>query len=128
MTCWFHDQAELGQPARLPRFTYNRDPHYPYLKLQGTYKTNHPCPGCRDWGILINYKNVDLLNQFIDPKTGLQLPPFKTSLCMFQHGRMAQTIEASRMLGHLEYPTVDPDWTEYKVEDYEMTYKTTGCK
>merc|ERR1711879_438959 len=78
-------------------------------ELQGTYRTAHPCPLCRDWKLLVNYRNVPLLKQFIDKTTGLQYPAWKTSLCMAKHNWISQSIDAARQLGHLAYPSLSEE-------------------
>lgn len=120
-TCWFHDSDTPGMRARKSDFEMNRDESYPYKDLQGTYKRNSPCPLCRDWSLQLNYRNVDLLKQFIDPNSGQQLPHWKTHLCKFKQGWVSQAIEASRMLGYLEYPSTDANFSEWHLPDYELT-------
>merc|ERR1711881_727601 len=110
-SCWYHDCAELHQVQILQRQQIKNPEAFKY-KQYGTYSSNHPCPLCRDWRLLINYRNVDLLKQFIDSSTGYMYPSNKTSICEFQQARVAQAIDAARILGYLEYPTVDLGYSE----------------
>ena len=75
----------------------------------GQYVTSHPCPLCRDWKLLVNYRNTPLLNQFIDKNTGLQLPAWQTSLCTKKYNWIAQSIDAARQLGYLPYPSLSEE-------------------
>jgi len=123
-TCWYHDGPVPQNVTKKGRLEMNRDPDSPYKNLQGTYKHNKPCPLCRDWSLQINYRNVDLLRQFVDPKTGLQYPGYHTHLCKFKARWIGQAIEASRLLGYLEWPSADPDFSEWYVPDYQMSGAT----
>jgi ribosomal protein S18 len=133
-TCWYHDANELHQTTHSARNNRlhgveNVDeddrPHYRFeAKLQGTYACNHPCPCCRDWKLLINYKNTPLLNQFVDGQTGRIFPLYKTNLCQFSHARISQAIDASRLLGHLSCPTVEMKWSEWNMDAYKPTSQT----
>ena len=93
-------------------------------KLQGTYNDNHPCPCCRDWKLLANYRNVPLLRQFVDSETGSIYPLYKTSICQFAHARISQAIDASRLLGYLECPTVEMKYSEWNMDSYKPTAQT----
>merc|ERR1712083_242499 len=41
---------------------------------QGRIETASPCPICRDEYLVLDYRNVALLNHFIDPYTGARYP------------------------------------------------------
>lgn len=123
-SCWYHDCDNTSFRGRPSSFEFNRDESYPYKALQGTYKFNSPCPLCRDWSLQLNYRNVPLLKQFIDPETGLQLANWKTHLCKFKHHYVSQAIEASRLLGYLEWGTAEPKFDEWHLPEYEDTPAT----
>ena len=132
-SCWYHDANELHQTTHSARNfrLYGEDPEeadniaYRFeAKLQGTYSTNHPCPLCRDWKLLVNYRNVPLLKQFVDSQTGRIYPLYKTNLCQFAHARVSQAIDASRLLGFLACPTVEMKYTEWNMNAYEPTSQT----
>jgi len=124
-SCWYHDCAEVSQLQIMKR-QQHKDPESFKYKQYGTYSHNHPCPLCRDWKLLVNYKNVELLKQFIDKSTGYMYPSTATSICEFQQARVAQAIDAARQLGTLEYPTVDLGFSEWDVDDYQPTSQTTA--
>jgi len=69
---------------------------------QGVIKTASPCPICRDPKILISYKNVPLLKNFIDPHTLDIISNLRTGNCRMRQGQLERAIELARSLGYLE--------------------------
>lgn len=72
-------------------FIRNFKGRYPksYTRMQciinEMYATGNPCPICRDPYLVVNYKNVDLLKQFVSPHSGYLYPTSKTNVCRKQH-------------------------------------------
>ncbi|NWY99890.1 RT18B protein, partial [Loxia curvirostra] len=52
----------------------------------------NPCPICRDRNLLVDFRNVKLLDQFICPHSGVIFHPIHTGICMKQHRRLSQAI------------------------------------
>jgi len=122
--CFFPDSDVPGQFHRDPTFTFNRDPHFIYKNLHGTYTTNHPCPLCRDFRLQLNYRNVPLLKQFIEPDAGTPLPTWMTRLCETKAHWVDQSVEAARILGYMDYHTTELPDLEWDVNDYGETRQT----
>ncbi|XP_042226077.1 28S ribosomal protein S18b, mitochondrial-like [Homarus americanus] len=77
--------------------------------------TGNPCPICRDEYLVLDYRNVDLLNQFISPHNGAVLPVQKTHLCRNRHRELQVAVEKARDYGLLTYdvPFHEYDYSEY---------------
>lgn len=86
---------------------------YRKLYKTGTYiVSGNPCPICRD-KIKIEYKDTNLLTQFISPHSGEILSPSLTGLCRLQQKRMEAAIEKARDYGLI--PVTVP---RYKIDKY----------
>lgn len=59
-------------------------------------ETASPCPICRDEYLVVDYRNVALLHQFIDPYSGALIPTKKTGVCQHQWKRLQIHIEKSK--------------------------------
>jgi len=63
--------------------------------------TASPCPICRDEYLQIDYRNVALLEQFMDPYSGVLYSSTKTGLCQYQWRRLKLHIEKAKDYGLL---------------------------
>jgi len=84
----------------------------------GKMNTGSPCPLCRDDRLLLSYKNIPLLKQFIDTETGAVHHPLRTGVCRFKQKRLEKCISLAQSLGYL--PKVN---YFYKFDDSELSTK-----
>ncbi|KAL7738864.1 hypothetical protein ACLKA6_001313 [Drosophila palustris] len=82
---------------------------------QGKIATGNPCPICRDEYLVLDYRNTELLKQFISPYSGEVLSYSKTGLCQKSHMRLTVAVEQARDCGLLTY---DVPFREYDYEEY----------
>ncbi|XP_071477510.1 small ribosomal subunit protein mS40-like [Diadema antillarum] len=75
----------------------------------------NPCPICRDSNLLVHYKNVKLLEQFICPHSWDIYSTFRTGVCQQQYKKLCATIEKAKQHGLIPYTV---PFTEYKYENY----------
>ncbi|GAV09597.1 hypothetical protein RvY_19103 [Ramazzottius varieornatus] len=77
--------------------------------------TANPCPGCRDEYLVFDYRNTDLLKQFISPYTGDVLSFQTTNLCQRKHYRLLVELEKARYFGTMPFkvPFVKFDYADY---------------
>ncbi|KAM4878301.1 small ribosomal subunit protein mS40 [Sylvia borin] len=61
----------------------------------------HLCPICRDRNLLVDFRNVKLLDQFICPHSGVIFDPIHTGICMKQHKLLSQAIAQAQDHGLL---------------------------
>ncbi|XP_034472677.1 28S ribosomal protein S18b, mitochondrial [Drosophila innubila] len=82
---------------------------------QGKISTGNPCPICRDEYLVLDYRNTELLQQFISPYSGEVLSYSKTGLCQKSHLRLTVAVEQARDCGLLTYnvPFREYDYNEY---------------
>ncbi|XP_038063697.1 28S ribosomal protein S18b, mitochondrial-like [Patiria miniata] len=75
----------------------------------------NPCPICRDQNLLVHYKNVRLLKQFICPHSGLVYSDVRTGVCQRQYRKLNKVIAEARDYGliPLTVPFVKYDYMEY---------------
>ena len=59
-----------------------------YSVRQGRLATSNPCPICRDELLVVDYRNVDLLNQFLTEYNGELLESKRTGVCQNQHFKL----------------------------------------
>ncbi|KAF5909102.1 28S ribosomal protein S18b, mitochondrial, partial [Clarias magur] len=64
--------------------------------IRGDKICGNPCPICRDPNIIIHYQNINLLQQFISPHTGMVYDPTRTGVCMKQQKLLNKAIETAR--------------------------------
>ncbi|KAK3857533.1 hypothetical protein Pcinc_036227 [Petrolisthes cinctipes] len=95
-----------GLPPTKTRKTCIRD---------GILATGNPCPVCRDEFLVVEYRNLELIKQFISPFNGAVLPPLKTNICQKQHRRLLVAVNKARDYGLLTYdvPHRHYDYSEY---------------
>ena len=87
---------------------------------QGRISTGSPCPICRDEYLVLDYRylscknfvisfhlfrNVKLLQHFIDPYTGQTLPTTKTNICQKKFRLLDIEIERAKDHGLIEVTT-----------------------
>ncbi|XP_064546910.1 small ribosomal subunit protein mS40 [Drosophila montana] len=82
---------------------------------QGKISTGNPCPICRDEYLVLDYRNTELLQQFISPFSGQVLSYSKTGLCQKSHLRLTVAVEQARDCGLITYdvPFREYDYSEY---------------
>ncbi|KAI6191739.1 PRP6-like protein [Aphelenchoides bicaudatus] len=90
---------------------------------EGRIKMNNACPICRDEYLFFDYRNPDLIKQFLLPGTDQLVPLLKTGLCREQYAQLRAQLLKAREHGTLEfcvkfrkfdYSEWYPDW---RVED-----------
>ncbi|KAI8041928.1 28S ribosomal protein S18b, mitochondrial [Drosophila gunungcola] len=82
---------------------------------QNRITTGNPCPICRDEYLVLDYRNTELLEQFISPHNGDVLSYSKTGLCQKSHLRLRVAVQQARDSGYLTYdvPFREYDYSEY---------------
>ncbi|CAL8143727.1 unnamed protein product [Orchesella dallaii] len=85
----------------------------------GVLTTGNPCPICRDEYLVVDYRNADLLKQFISPFNGEILGWNKTGVCRKKQEELLIAIEKAKDYGVL---TFDVPFREYNYKDYENIY------
>ncbi|KAG1947250.1 28S ribosomal protein S18b, mitochondrial [Pimephales promelas] len=87
--------------------------------IRGDKICANACPICRDPNVIVHYKNVNLLQQFICPQTGMLYDPTRTGVCMKQQKLLHRAVDTARDHGLLlvQLPHVD-----YSKEDYSNTH------
>ncbi|XP_070532302.1 small ribosomal subunit protein mS40-like [Ptychodera flava] len=80
---------------------------------------SNPCPICRDQNLVLNYKNVKLLQQFVSPHSGEVYKATTTGVCQRQHERLEKEIEEARYRGlmPMSVPHIEYDYSLYYGED-----------
>uniref|UniRef100_A0A4W4GJI1 Small ribosomal subunit protein mS40 n=2 Tax=Electrophorus electricus TaxID=8005 RepID=A0A4W4GJI1_ELEEL len=86
-------------------------------------RCGNPCPICRDTNIIIHYQNVNLLQQFVSPYTGLVYDSTRTGVCRKQQKLLNKAVETARAHGLLpsQLPFVD-----YSGADYSNSHGAVG--
>ncbi|XP_022226575.2 28S ribosomal protein S18b, mitochondrial [Drosophila obscura] len=82
---------------------------------QGKISTGNPCPICRDEYLVLDYRNTQLLEQFISPHSGDVLSYSKTGLCQKSHLRLKVAVEQARDSGLITY---DVPFREYDYNEF----------
>lgn len=77
--------------------------------------TGSPCPICRDEYLVVDYRNIDLLKQFIFEHTGEILSYNKTGLCQKAHKNLLIAILKAKEYGLLTY---DVPFRHYKYSEW----------
>jgi len=75
-----------------------------------------PCPICRDIYLVVDYRNIKLLQQFIDEYSGVVYDTYTTGVCQFQHEKLLTHIEKAKDYGLLD---VDADQVHYDIDLYK---------
>lgn len=81
----------------------------------GMITTSSPCPLCRDEYLVVDYRNTELLKQFISEFTGEVIDPFKTNLCRRKHKHVCIAILKAKNYGLITFdlPVRHYDYSEY---------------
>ncbi|KAK7478438.1 hypothetical protein BaRGS_00030284 [Batillaria attramentaria] len=104
---WFHYRRNFkGQRPPETRKTCIRG---------GQISTGSPCPICRDEYLVLDHKNVKLLEQFVSPYTGEVLESKKTGICQKQHKTLIVEVMKAQDHGFLEktVPFRKYDYSQY---------------
>ena len=83
--------------------------------VEGRIETGNPCPICRDEYLVVDYKNVKLLQQFLTDYNGQVLGWETTHVCREQYKKLLVAIEKARDYGLLD---VDAHFVEYDYSKY----------
>ena len=67
----------------------------------GFIKFGQACPICRDEYLVIDYTNVKLISQFVNPHTALVYPSRKTNVCQKKHEELLVAIYKAKLYGTL---------------------------
>ncbi|XP_039248088.2 uncharacterized protein LOC120325965 [Styela clava] len=67
-------------------------------------QTGSPCPICRDEKLFVSYKNMILLNHFIDPYSGNVHHNLRTGVCRRKQKLLEASVALARELGLLAKP------------------------
>ena len=88
----------------------------------GVVASGSPCPLCRDERLLMTYKNLPLLKQYIDEQTGDLQNPLRIGLCQFRLKRLAWSFTVAKDLGYLPsvVPHVKFDMNHFKLNHYVL--------
>ncbi|KAM6958809.1 small ribosomal subunit protein mS40 [Aplochiton taeniatus] len=92
--------------------------------IRGGKTCGNPCPICRDPNITIHYQNVQLLQQFISPYTGIIYDPTRTGVCMKQQKQLNQAINQAEDHGLLPFKSPHVDFSG---EDYSNCHGAVRC-
>ena len=97
--------------------TNQRLPHYTrdFCAEEGVYIRGNPCPVCRDEYLLLDYRNLKLLRQFINEHTGEIEPVLKTSICQAQLRNLRVALRKAYDIGLLKY---EVPFRTYDYRDY----------
>ncbi|KAL3871561.1 hypothetical protein ACJMK2_039552 [Sinanodonta woodiana] len=78
--------------------------------------TGSPCPICRDEYLVVDYRNVRLLEQFISPSDGKVIASIKTGVCQKQYRKLLLEVAKARDYGFIEdvLPFREYDYDEYR--------------
>ncbi|MFT7811372.1 hypothetical protein Z043-110227 [Arapaima gigas] len=92
--------------------------------IRGDKICGNPCPICRDANIIVHYRNVKLLQQFVDPYSGEMYDPTRTGVCMKKQKELKQAVEAARDHGLLSFQV---PFVDFSAEDYSNSHDAVGC-
>ncbi|XP_025197992.1 28S ribosomal protein S18b, mitochondrial [Melanaphis sacchari] len=78
--------------------------------------TGNPCPICRDEYLILDYRNVDLLKQFISPYSGKLLSYKLTGICQKQHENLIVAVKKAKDWGFIKFdlPIKHYNYDEFK--------------
>ena len=83
--------------------------------IDGRIETGNPCPICRDEYLVVDYRNINLIKQFITEYNGKVLGWQTTHVCQEQFKNLMVAIEKARDYGYLD---VDAHFVEYDYTKY----------
>ena len=83
--------------------------------IEGRIETGNPCPICRDEYLVVDYRNIKLIKQFLTEYNG-KIHSWKTThVCQHQYKNILVAIEKARDYGYLD---VDTDFVAYDYSKY----------
>lgn len=85
----------------------------------GVISTGNPCPICRDEYLVLDYKNVQLLEQFINKYNGETLSYSQTGICQRKHKELLIALVKAKDYGTITFdvPIRQYNYSEWKSED-----------
>jgi len=86
------------------------------IDKEGKFNVNHACPVCRDEYLFFDYRNPELIKQFLEPGTDEPMEILKTGLCREQY-----TMLQAQLLKAKEHGTF-PFAIEFRYFDYKLYY------
>ncbi|XP_013400154.1 uncharacterized protein LOC106166218 [Lingula anatina] len=96
--------------------------------IKGNFVTaGNPCPICRDRFLTVDYRNLDLLKQFVSEETGEVLKVHQTGVCRKQQKKLIFAVEKARDLGFMRAPFHDR-YYNYKEYYPHLTEKDVVLK
>ncbi|KAF0291035.1 28S ribosomal protein S18b, mitochondrial [Amphibalanus amphitrite] len=115
-------RATYGSEPVWRSYRRNHKGHIPPRKTRrtcirgGQLSTGNPCPACRDEYLVLDYRNVALLRQFVSESTGEILDTSRTGLCQVKHRELLAAMTKAREYGTLAFdvPFRVYDYSEYK--------------
>ncbi|XP_014293798.1 small ribosomal subunit protein mS40 [Halyomorpha halys] len=83
---------------------------------KGVISTGNPCPICRDEYLVLDAKNIQLLEQFISPFTGEILSYSKTGICQKRYNELLIAVKIAKDRGLIKFdvPFRSYDYSLYK--------------
>ncbi|XP_077279979.1 mitochondrial ribosomal protein S18B [Temnothorax americanus] len=83
---------------------------------KGQISTGNPCPICRDEYLVLDHRNVKLLEQFINEYNGDVLSYSKTNICQRRHKQLLVALTRAKDYGTITYdvPLRQYDYSEWK--------------
>ncbi|KAM9326491.1 small ribosomal subunit protein mS40 [Gastrophryne carolinensis] len=96
--------------------------------IRGGKVCGNPCPICRDQKLIVDFRNVKLLEQFICPHTGVVYDPTRTGVCMTQYKKLVKAITDAQEHGFLPVTILHKDVTfgEYSCNHSAVTKTPPG--
>lgn len=82
----------------------------------GVYRTNNPCPVCKDEYLILDHRNIKLLEMFMIEKTDQPIPILRSGLCRDAYRRLEAMILKSKDHGLILFDV------PYRVYDYNEYY------
>ncbi|XP_050426173.1 28S ribosomal protein S18b, mitochondrial [Adelges cooleyi] len=80
--------------------------------------SGNPCPVCRDEYLVLDYRNIELLKQFISPHSGQVLSYKLTGICQKQYEKLLIAVQKAKDWGYIKFdlPIKTYNYDEYKNE------------
>ncbi|XP_011882556.1 PREDICTED: 28S ribosomal protein S18b, mitochondrial isoform X2 [Vollenhovia emeryi] len=84
--------------------------------------TGNPCPICRDEYLVLDHRNVKLLEQFINKHNGSVLCYSKTNICQKRHKELLVALTRAKDYGTITFdvPTRMYDYSEWKPKKWNI--------
>ncbi len=81
--------------------------------------TNNPCPICRDEYLVVDYRNLKLISQFINENNGEIMNREVSGVCRKQWLNIRVALEKAKDHGYLYItaPFVEYDYDKYKPKE-----------